>query len=208
MREAVARAVRLLTPHIGADAAAYVRWLAAEASRRANPRAELERMAERVAHNEPLAYVLGTQPFGPLELLARPPVLIPRPETEQWAMRAVKHIVDASTHERVHVLDMCTGSGCIALLAAHELARSSHPWRVTAVDIDPSAISLTLDNARKLGMTIHDGDGYQYAKHGAGEVRIAAADLFNDADMERPAVEPAVHRGRRARCARRVRARL
>ena len=59
MHRAVARVARLLAPHVGADAAAYARWLAEAARQHADPRAELMRMARRVAMDEPLAYVIG-----------------------------------------------------------------------------------------------------------------------------------------------------
>lgn len=187
MHRAVARVARLLAPHIGADAAVYARWLAEAARKHADPRAELMRMARRVAMDEPLAYVIGTQPFGPLELAARAPVLIPRPETEAWAIRAAKYLTHASQASDVHVLDLCTGSGCIALLTAHELARSRRPWRVTAVDVDPHALQLVRENAQRVGLALVEADGYSYAECGAGQVRIAAGDVFSDADMQRVA---------------------
>ncbi len=85
--------------------------------------------------HEPISYILGTQPFGPHELKVQPPVLIPRPETEEWALKigqALRDEVRARTADPttdrqdgpIRVLDMCTGSGCIGLHLAWSLATS------------------------------------------------------------------------------------
>lgn len=184
---ALARAVRMLAPHV-ADAAVHARWLADAARAHADPASSLMHMARRVARGEPLAYVLGTQPFGELDLAVRAPVLIPRPETEEWALAAARMVRADAARGPVHVLDLCTGSGCIALLIAHRLREARVPWRVTAVDCEPAALALAAENAARIGARVGARDGYVAAALGAlGEVRILQADVYSDADMARVA---------------------
>ena len=83
----------------------------------------------------------GTTPFGPLDLLTRPPTLIPRPETEDWAIRLARAVAPT---RNLRVLDLCTGSGCIPLLLCHLWPAGTH---AVGVDISPDAIWLATDNA-------------------------------------------------------------
>ena len=183
---ALARAVRMLAPHV-ADAAVHARWLADAARAHADPAATLMHMARRVARGEPLAYVLGSQPFGELDLVVRAPVLIPRPETEEWALAAARMVAEDAARGPVHVLDLCTGSGCIALLIAHRLRQARVPWRVTAVDSEPAAVALAAENAARIGARVGVRDGYVAGALAGGEVRILQADVYSAADMARVA---------------------
>ncbi|KAG6866702.1 hypothetical protein C0991_011361 [Blastosporella zonata] len=90
----------------------------------------------------------GSQPFGPLNLLARPPVLIPRPETEHWVIKLADRI-PASTQSPKQLLDLGTGSGCIPLLLCHLLPQGSLHAR--GVDISEHALRLATDNAELCG---------------------------------------------------------
>ncbi|KAK4178401.1 S-adenosyl-L-methionine-dependent methyltransferase [Triangularia setosa] len=93
----------------------------------------------------PLQYILGTQPFGPLEILCRPGVLIPRLETESIIYHLSSLIPRPSPQAPpLKILDLCTGTGCIPLLLSSLLfpART----QITGVDISPSAISLSRQN--------------------------------------------------------------
>ncbi|KIP04200.1 hypothetical protein PHLGIDRAFT_15339 [Phlebiopsis gigantea 11061_1 CR5-6] len=105
-------------------------------------------MVARRAAGEPLQYILGTQPFGPLSLLTRAPVLIPRPETEDWTFR-LSALLTPSPRKPVRLLDLCTGSGCIPLL----LCRLWPPGAVRAygVDIGTEAVQLATENAARTG---------------------------------------------------------
>lgn len=116
-------------------------------------RAVLARYVSRRARGEPLQYIIGTQPFGELDILCRPGVLIPRPETELIVEEAAKLIKDRMHVEAqqitpksdsgfkevkenantqadrlqrsdVRILDLCTGTGCIPLLLS-DLLRST-----------------------------------------------------------------------------------
>ncbi|OJA18606.1 hypothetical protein AZE42_01765 [Rhizopogon vesiculosus] len=104
----------------------------------------LPAMMQRRLRGEPLQYILGTTPFGPLDLLTRPPTLIPRPETEDWTLRLADMLTPTSARP-LSVLDLCTGSGCIPLLLCHLWPPGS--TRAYGVDISQDAIRLAVDNA-------------------------------------------------------------
>lgn len=95
----------------------------------------------------PIAYLTGTVQFGDLTLTIRPPILIPRSETESWCYELIE-LLEPFQHENLHILDLCTGSGCIALALAHALQQST----VVGVDSDPAAIALAEENKEKLGI--------------------------------------------------------
>ncbi|KAF8160796.1 S-adenosyl-L-methionine-dependent methyltransferase [Crassisporium funariophilum] len=104
----------------------------------------LNEMVRRRSLGEPLQYILGTQPFGPLNLLTRPPVLIPRPETEHWVCR-IADTLSPTAQKPISLLDLGTGSGCIPLLLCHLWPPGS--LNAHAVDISPHALRLAQDNA-------------------------------------------------------------
>lgn len=136
----ISQLVTALSGILGRDSARQeLRWLT-QASRDAGP---LSALLSRRIRGEPLQYILGTQPFGHLTILARRPVLIPRPETEHWTLRLAQSITP-SPQKPVHVLDLCTGSGCIPLL----LCSTWTPGSTFAVGIDTSleALRLAQDN--------------------------------------------------------------
>jgi release factor glutamine methyltransferase len=95
----------------------------------------------RVVDGCPLAYVVGSVPFAGLTLLVRPPILIPRPETEEMVCWIIENFKDCAD-KPLKILDMCTGSGCIALALAHAFPA----WSFIGVDISAAAIALAQDN--------------------------------------------------------------
>ncbi|MBN2025745.1 MAG: peptide chain release factor N(5)-glutamine methyltransferase [Actinobacteria bacterium] len=101
---------------------------------------------ERRAAHEPLQYITGTKGFRYLELQVDPRALIPRPETEMLVERAVDVLRAAPGHPVV--VDVGTGSGCIAL----SLARECPAAVVYATDISDDALALARDNARRLAL--------------------------------------------------------
>lgn len=90
----------------------------------------------------PLAYILGTMPFADLEIICKSPVLIPRPETEEWCLQIIDQLKKV-TDKQLWILDLCTGSGCIALA----LAKAFPQANVVATDISDLALSLARQNA-------------------------------------------------------------
>ncbi|KAM5532851.1 hypothetical protein V8D89_013492 [Ganoderma adspersum] len=99
--------------------------------------------------DEPLQYILGSQPFGPLNLAVRRPVLIPRPETEDWTIALAESFSPSHTRP-LKVLDLCTGTGCIPLLLCHLWQPGSA--HATGVDISTDAIKLATENAALCGI--------------------------------------------------------
>lgn len=105
---------------------------------------------------KPLQYILGDQPFGDLEILCKKGVLIPRTETESFTIHAARLILDdIRKHERrggeqqgrcLRIADLCTGSGCIALLLHALLAPHIHQLSILGIDISPVAIELANRN--------------------------------------------------------------
>lgn len=109
---------------------------------------QLSQLAEEVLTGRPLQYVLGEAWFCGLKLIVNPHVLIPRPETEElveWIIANCRFPVSA-----LQVLDMGTGSGCIALALKRRIRKAD----VIAADIDPEALSVARQNALLLGIDI------------------------------------------------------
>lgn len=103
--------------------------------------------AQRCSAHEPVQYVLGYTEFCGLRLQISPAVLIPRPETEQMIEIALEAVEPADT---LKVLDVGTGSGCIALSMKHALPAA----QVTACDISVPALQIAKENAKKNGLEI------------------------------------------------------
>ena len=76
---------------------------------------------ERLLHHEPIQYILGHAPFGALDLFVAPGVLIPRPETEELCATIVER---HQGQKGLRILDLGTGSGCIALYLAQMLPQA------------------------------------------------------------------------------------
>jgi release factor glutamine methyltransferase len=105
-------------------------------------RTQLEDMLfERAYLAKPLAYILGTIPFLDLEILCEAPILIPRIETENWVVSLINELIPFS-RQPLKILDLCTGTGCIALAIAKKFPK----FEVLGVDIDPVAVVLAEKN--------------------------------------------------------------
>jgi release factor glutamine methyltransferase len=107
----------------------------------------IESLIERRAGGEPIAYILGWREFYGRRFKVTPDVLIPRPETELLVEAALHRL---PTDRIARILDLGTGSGCIAIT----LALEAPAWRITAVDINPAALDVAADNAAELGAQV------------------------------------------------------
>ncbi len=107
----------------------------------------------------PIAYLTGETLFGDLTLTLRPPILIPRSETESWCYELLE-LLEPLSLEPLKILDLCTGSGCIALALAHALPQAT----IVGSDITHEAIALAEENRIKIGIN---------------NCRFIVSDLFN-----------------------------
>lgn len=94
-----------------------------------------------VVDKMPLQYVLGSVPFADCDILVSPPTLIPRPETEEWCLYIIEYL-QMLDNQRINILDLCTGSGCIAVALSHHLPLA----QIIATDIADTALELTEKN--------------------------------------------------------------
>ena len=112
----------------------------------AGPDTPLARLVERRMNGEPLQYIEGTAAFGPLELQVDERVLIPRPETEGLFELATKMVRMPKV-----IVDLCTGSGALALALKHEFPAAS----VFATDISEDAIEVAFVNRHSTGLDVY-----------------------------------------------------
>ncbi len=101
----------------------------------------------RVCDQMPLQYILGSVPFCDLTIQVRSPILIPRPETEEWTSWLIKQLKPLETSS-LRILDLCCGTGCIGLALAYHLPDST----VIGIDINPEAIALAQKNKQVCGL--------------------------------------------------------
>lgn len=88
----------------------------------------------------PLQYILGSQPFGKLDISCKKGVLIPRLDTEEWVLEASDILRDVKID---HIVDYCTGSGCIGLGFASELRNTT---QIECIDFKDEAVDLARKN--------------------------------------------------------------
>ncbi|GDY12931.1 release factor glutamine methyltransferase [Planctomycetota bacterium] len=140
----------------------------------------LRALVARRGRREPLAYIIGNQPFRRLTVHVGPSVLVPRPETEDLVTHA---LVDLPQGGRV--VDIGTGSGAIALAIASERPDAI----VTACDISAEALATAQANAKRLSLQVdfHQGD---LGKGLPGGWDLIVANLPYIAESERSECDP------------------
>lgn len=114
----------------------------------------------RRSRREPVAYIIGRKPFYDLEIAVDRRTLIPRPETEELVEWAIGWLGSQPAGHRPIVLDVCTGSGAIALAIARHCPQA---W-ILALDISPAALEVARANLIAYGMK--------------GQVLLIAGDLL------------------------------
>jgi release factor glutamine methyltransferase len=109
-------------------------------------RSRFRELIQRRVAGWPVAYLVGTRDFYLLTFEVTPDVLIPRPETETLVLEALARLKAITAPS---VLDLGTGSGCIAVSIAHQKKDSA----VTAVDVSPDALTVARKNAVRHGVS-------------------------------------------------------
>ena len=112
---------------------------------------EIETIIDRLLHFEPIQYIFGHTLWNGLDLKVTPSTLIPRPETAELVERISNFKFQISNFKSpFKVLDVGTGSGCIAIAL-----KKAHPeWSVTGIDISPEAIEVAKENAKRNGVEV------------------------------------------------------
>jgi len=140
----------------------------------ADEQSRYEEALEQRAGGIPAQYIIGHQEFWGLDFVVAPGVLIPRPETEHlveavleicraqprpdnlWASRSQNQA--RTGHPQVRIVDVGTGSGCVALALAHDLPKAE----ISATEISEAALEIARANAVRLGLerrvTFHHTD--------------------------------------------------
>ena len=114
------------------------------------------------ADGVPLQYITGHQEFWGLDFKVNPAVLIPRPETEHSVEAVLGIAKQLGTLHNLRIIDVGTGSGCIAIALASELPQAE----IHAVDISSEALAIANENAQRLGF--------------ANRITFAKSDLLAD----------------------------
>ncbi len=117
-------------------------------------------LVRRRAEGEPTAYLVGRKEFWGRPFRVDPRALVPRPETELVLEAAL-----AALPEGGRALDLCTGSGCLAV----SLALERKGARVVATDVSEDALAVARENARLLGAVVEFAAGDLWAAVHAGE---------------------------------------
>lgn len=156
-RDILRRIATPLVPLYGEREARSIALLAAaessglpEAAFLTDPQAEIDldgidAVIEQLAAGRPVQYVTGTAPFLGRRFAVREGVLIPRPETEELTVWILREERDASA-----ILDVGTGSGCIAATLAAELPHAA----VAAADLSEATLAVAAENCRALGVRV------------------------------------------------------
>ena len=151
--EGEAKAIARMVYEVRYDLTLSDIYLGKDAQLSTDCQTELKEIAKRLLQGEPIQYVLGQADFCGRKFMVNEHVLIPRPETEelcQWILAADLHELTQAVRCRplssaAEILDIGTGSGCIAITLAAEMPQAE----VTAWDISAEALMVAAENAKR-----------------------------------------------------------
>jgi release factor glutamine methyltransferase len=140
--------------------------------------ADYRRLVARRTSGEPLQYIEGSVPFGPIDVKVDPRVLIPRTETEQL------FAIAAGWDDPAVIVDCCTGSGCLGIALAVVHPESD----VHLIDLSADACDVARDNAAHNGVDVSVWQGDLFAAlpealQGQVDLFVANPPYVSDADM-------------------------
>lgn len=151
--------------------------------------ATYRRLVARRREGEPAQYLTGRAWFRHEELAVGPGVFIPRPETELVAQAAVDEARQVvSRRGSAVVVDLCTGSGAIALAVAHEVPEAT----VHAVELDPVACDWARRNLSGTGVVVHHGDACSLEVVPAGSCDVVVTNPPYLRSVDAPRLDPGV----------------
>ena len=146
-----------------------------------------EGILERVAKGEPVQYIVGSTEFYGRRFVVREGVLVPRPETEEL----VALVVRENTTPAPRIVDLCTGTGAIAVSLAGEIEGA----RVEALDLSPIAVEVAAENigANGVAVRLSKGDVFEWMpESGAYDVIVSNPPYIPESermDMDRNVVD-------------------
>ncbi|CEO58487.1 hypothetical protein PMG11_03208 [Penicillium brasilianum] len=161
-------------------------------------RTRLRTMCHKRSQGVPLQYILGDQPFGELEILCRRGVLIPRSDTESYTYEAARLIRQmaletdkdspspSSKTRPLRILDLCTGTGCIALLLHALLASHFEKIQIMGLDLSPIALDLAHRNLE------HNISLGALASRAREDTRFHRADVLSSHSSASPSATPGI----------------
>ena len=109
-------------------------------------RATMRTLVQRRAKHEPVAYLVGHREFFGLDFRVAPKVLIPRPDTETLVVELIERLKE---HAKPRLLDLCTGTGCVAIAAAVNVPAAN----VVATDVSAEALEIARQNSADHGVS-------------------------------------------------------
>ena len=106
-------------------------------------------LERRLAH-EPIQYLVGQWDFLEYTLAVKPPLLCPRPETEELVQLVLADLQKTTKNNEIRVLDVGCGTGCIGIALVDQLLKQSKQVHLTALDVEPIAVETSRQNAAKI----------------------------------------------------------
>ncbi len=152
----------------------------------AGAEARLSGFVERRLAGEPIAYILGRKEFYGLEFQVSSACLVPRPETELLVEKALEYA--SGFGSALKLLDLGTGSGCIAVALSHELQKARREFEIVAVDKSSEALDMAEKNARNHGLrdkiTFLNSDWFSALKREQFDLILANPPYIAGADTQ------------------------
>ena len=162
---------------------------------------ELARYAQALSereHGMPAQYITGHQEFWGMNLIVTPAVLIPRPETEHVIETVLARVGRAPSPAALRIVDVGTGSGCIALALAKEFPSA----QIHATDISPAALEIARANAARHQLAariqFHETDLLQGLERGSFDFVVSNPPYVGESEADHVQLEVRKHEPRNA----------
>jgi release factor glutamine methyltransferase len=162
---------------------------------------ELARYAQALSereHGMPAQYITGHQEFWGMDLIVTPAVLIPRPETEHIIETVLARVGRAPSPAALRIVDVGTGSGCIALALAKEFPSA----QIHATDISPAALEIARANAARHQLAariqFHETDLLQGLERGSFDFVVSNPPYVGESEADHVQLEVRKHEPRNA----------